>query len=122
MKDNDIANIHFDRVHRIGHRKAGSSKHRPIVAKVANFKSKTAIMERAKELKGTNCSISDQFPPEILRRRKLLLPAMADARKQGKRAKLSVDKLFIDGILYRNSETTYWITGGDSPPPNNGAH
>lgn len=74
MQDRDMVNIHFDRVHRIGQKRAGSLKHRPIVAKVTNFKSKIAIMERSRELKGTNLSVTDQFPPEILRRRRILQP------------------------------------------------
>lgn len=63
MTDTDAANTHFNRVHCIGARKAGSTKHLPIVAKAVNSKTQSFIMERTRELKGTSFSLSDQFPP-----------------------------------------------------------
>ncbi|CAL9692525.1 unnamed protein product [Knipowitschia caucasica] len=74
-------------------------------------------MGKAGELKGTGLGLTDQFPGEIMRRRKLLQPVLAEARAAGRRAKISIDKLYIDGKLYRNSKTTYWLTGGDDAEP-----
>ena len=70
---------------------------------------KYAVMSKGGELKGTNYAISDQFPAEIMRRRRLLYPIMAEARQRNKRARLFADKLYIDGKLYRNYRITYWL-------------
>ena len=70
-------------------------------------------MSRGKELKNTSYSISDQYPAEIMGRRRLLYPVMAAARKENKNARLFMDKLYIDGNLYRNSNITFWLSGGD---------
>lgn len=87
-----------------------------MVAKVLDTKMKISIMERRKELRGTNFSINDQFPPEILKRRRILHPIMTEARKSNRRTRLAIDRLFsdIDGKLYVNPDTTYWLGGGDN--------
>ncbi|CAL9687714.1 unnamed protein product [Knipowitschia caucasica] len=113
MEEGEARRIQVARAHRLGREREGDSRGRPIVAKLLDPRHKTTIMGRAKELKGTKLSLSDQFPPEIMRRRRLLQPVFAEARSAGKRAKLSVDKLYIDGVLYRNSKITYWLTGGE---------
>lgn len=113
LEDGEVQRIQLARTHRLGHRREGATRSRPIVAKLLDPRHKTVIMGKAKELKGTGLSLSDQFPPEIVRRRKLLQPVFAEARAAGRKAKLSIDKLYIDGELYRNSKITYWLTGGD---------
>ncbi|KAH3840225.1 hypothetical protein DPMN_113672 [Dreissena polymorpha] len=45
-------------------------------------------------------SVSDQFPKSIQARRKIQLPAMVSAKKDGKAAYLSYDKLYIDNRMY----------------------
>ncbi|KAH3803810.1 hypothetical protein DPMN_098376 [Dreissena polymorpha] len=45
-------------------------------------------------------SVSDQFPKTVQARRKSLLPAMINAKKSGKSAYLSYDKLYIDNKMY----------------------
>ncbi|KAH3695823.1 hypothetical protein DPMN_083281 [Dreissena polymorpha] len=44
-------------------------------------------------------SVSDQFPKTVQARRKSLLPAI-NAKKSGKSAYLSYDKLYIDNKMY----------------------
>ena len=114
MDQSVVQNIQLARVHRIGKPKGAKDKHRPIVAKLAVSKDKSTIMARGRELKGSTFSITDQFPPEIMKRRRLLYPVMSEARKSGKTTRLIVDKLYIDGALYRNSQMTYWLSGGDN--------
>ncbi|XP_052783261.1 uncharacterized protein LOC128219493 [Mya arenaria] len=58
----------------------------------------------AKQLKGTNFGISEQYPREVMEKRRKLIPIMIDARKQGKDACIRVDKLFIDKQLYKESD------------------
>ncbi|KAM3619221.1 uncharacterized protein V6R79_004722 [Siganus canaliculatus] len=114
MKPEDAGAVRFSRVHRLGRTKPDQQRRpRPIVAKVVDSKMKSTVISRGKELKGSNYSISDQFPPEIMNRRRLLNPVMAEARKAKKNARLFIDKLYIDGALYRNSRITYWLTGGN---------
>ena len=73
---------------------------------------KYAVMSKGKELKNSGYSISDQFPAEIMSRRRLLYPILTEARKNKKNARLFMDKLYIDGSLYRDPSITYWLSGG----------
>lgn len=113
MKDNLKMDDHEVEAHRLRQAEASRWRSRPIVVKVVDSKIKMSIMERGKELQGPNFSISDQFPPEILRRCRLLQSIMTQARKNNKKAHLVIDKLYIDGKLYSNPEVTYWLGGGD---------
>lgn len=113
MEQSVVQNIQLARAHRIGKLKEAKDKPRPIVAKLAVAKDKSTIMARGRELKGSTFSITDQFPPEIMKRRRLLYPVMSEARKRDKTTRLIVDKLYINGALYRNSQITYWLSGGD---------
>ncbi|KAJ8342030.1 hypothetical protein SKAU_G00319580 [Synaphobranchus kaupii] len=81
MRASEAEAIRFSRVHRIGKAKVGQQRSRPIVAKVIDSKMKSSVMAKGRELKGSNYSINDQFPFEILRRRRLLYPIMTEARK-----------------------------------------
>lgn len=103
----------FSRVHRLGKARNNQQRPRPIVAKVLDSRMKAAVMSKGRELKNSSFSISDQFPAEIMRRRRLLYPAVVEARKSKRNVRLSVDKLCIDGKPYRNSRITYWLSGGD---------
>lgn len=98
--------ITFHRVHRIVQQTKGP---RPIVAKFEHYKDKELVKGRGKELKGTTFGLNDQFPKEIQERRKLLYPILKDSRKNNKRAYLIVDKLYIDGQLYRNASTPWLL-------------
>ncbi|XP_060603233.1 uncharacterized protein LOC132756234 [Ruditapes philippinarum] len=49
--------------------------------------------------------ISQQFPVEVMERRRKLVPVMLD-RKDGKEAYLAADKLYIDEHLYRDGATS----------------
>ena len=94
-------NIKIDRSHRIGKIRIGASKPRPIVAKFNFYPDKERILTNANKLKGTRIGISEQFPEEIVKERKRLFPIMKKARDDGRRVKLTRDKLYIDGQLYR---------------------
>ena len=91
--------INIVRAHRVG--KFIPGKVRPIVAKLES-ESKSLIKQSLKHVKlqHTEYNVSDQYPPEVKDRRKQLIPVMLDARKQGKRAVLVRDKLYIDNQLY----------------------
>lgn len=48
-------------------------------------------------------------PRDILQRCKQLLPIWKQLMKEGKRAVISVDKLYIDGQLFREKNMTPWL-------------
>ena len=97
MKIERAALIKFDRVHRIG--KYDASKTRPVVASF--FQEREMVRKSAKNLEGTQYSVGQQFPKEIRAKRKELLPTMKRLKDEGQNAYLSVDKLYVDGKLYK---------------------
>ena len=54
------------------------------------------VLRNAFKLRGKPVSIHEQFPAEIENRRKQLYPVMKQAKKDGKMAIMTRDKLFID--------------------------
>ncbi|CAL9685162.1 unnamed protein product [Knipowitschia caucasica] len=116
MDQRVVQDIQVARAHRVGKPRGASERPRPIVTKLVAPKDKSTIMARGQELKGSTFSMTDQFPQEIMKRRRLLYPVMAEAKKNNKRVRLMVDKLIIDGSLYRNSKITYWLSGGGGRP------
>lgn len=102
-----VKNITFHRVHRLGPR--GGNRHRPIIAKFEHFQQKVLVRSKGRELKGTSFGMNDQFPREINERRKVLYPIMKEHRQKGKRTALVVDKLYIDGQLFREPSITTWL-------------
>ena len=93
--------IRFERVHRSpGHPITG--KVRTIVAKFTFFKDREMVRNLWKNLSGTRFQMFEQFPPEILEKRRRLVPQMKDARSKGKRAWIAYDTLYIDGKAVRD--------------------
>jgi len=104
-------NIHFDRVHRITSRRSQSNDRnlqpRPIIVKLTHFQDKFFIMSFIKNLpRGTGFGVSDNFPKEVDEVRKVLYPILKAAKREKKAAYFNVEKLIIDGILYRGEETS----------------
>ena len=96
----DARQIEFQRVHRNG-RKI-SNKPRPILARFLRFTDREKVRKKAKELKGTNFVIYEDLPKELIDRRRVMLPKLKVAKKQGSRAYFSVsepDKLYVNGTL-----------------------
>ncbi|XP_052222380.1 uncharacterized protein LOC127838566 [Dreissena polymorpha] len=88
--------MRFERVHRSpSHPVHG--KVRNIIAKFTFFKDRELVRKQWKHLTGTNYQIHEQFPPEVLEKRRKLVPHMKDARKEGKRAWIAYDTLYVDG-------------------------
>ena len=101
--------IKIDRAHRIG---ANQDKHRPIVAKFHNFAHRELIRKSAHKLKDESESrafgIAEQFPSEIVKRRKILLEIKKELHLAGKKSTMSVDKLYMDGHLVKDARI-YWV-------------
>ena len=102
----DEENIHFDRVHRITLRRSQSNgrslQPRPIIVRLTEFQDKFFIKSFIKKNlpRGTGFGISDDFPKEVDEVRKML------RKRQKKAAYFNVEKLIIDGALYRGEETS----------------
>lgn len=91
--------IKIDRAHRFGRRDQRTGN-RPIVAKFNFYQDRDEIKSKGKQLGGTTFGISEQFPAEIARRRRVLMPKFKQAKREMKNARLIKDKLYIDGAMY----------------------
>ena len=81
-------------------------KPRPIIAKLSFFKDKARIFRYVKNIDpNLKIGVADDFPKEIEDIRKELLPVLRKAKKQNKWAHFNVDRLIIDGQVYRGPET-----------------
>ena len=106
----DEESIQFDRVHRVSTRRVSSgtpnSKPRPIIVKLSSYHDKEFIKSFIKNLtKGRNLGISDDFPKEVEEMRKKLYPVLKAAKQEKRTAFFKVERLIIDGLLYRGPET-----------------
>ena len=89
--------IEFHRVHRMGRKISG--KTRPIVAKFVLHKDRETVRRAAPQtLKNKPFGVNEQFPREINEKRKQLYPLFKQAKHEGKRASLKIDKLYIEGV------------------------
>lgn len=109
LSPDTVNNITFHRVHRVGQKRVDATRPRPIVAKFEHFKQKELVQRQGRQLRGTDYGLNDQYPPEIVRRRKVLLSIRKQKISEGKRAALSVDKLYIDGKLFKDRDITPWL-------------
>lgn len=90
--------IKLHRAHRVG--RYNPTKIRPIVAKFVYYPDRENVRRNANKQKDKNRGIGQQFPKEIMEKRKKLVPIMKKAREDGQEAYISVDKLYIDKKLY----------------------
>ena len=91
--------IYFHNVHRLKPRGSGNPA---IIAKFVYHKDKAAVLQAARScLPGKPFRVYQQYPQEISDRRKDLVPVMKDLRNKGHRARIVVDKLYVDGQLYQ---------------------
>ena len=93
---NDAENFRFERCHRMNVR----FKPRPIICRFNYFPDRNAVWQAKKLLKGTKIVIDEDFAPEVVERRKSLLPIMKRARELKHRAFIVVDRLHIDDRVY----------------------
>ena len=86
---------HVESVHRMGAIFQGSS--RKIVAKFNLFKEREMVRKQWKNLENTPYYVHEQFPREVVAKRRQLIPTMKEAKRNGKNAWISYDTLYIDG-------------------------
>ena len=58
------------------------------------------VARHGKNLQGLNYGVNDQFPQEVMNRRKNLFPILRKARQNQIRAVIKVDKLYINKVLF----------------------
>lgn len=91
-----VNSIKFERVHR-SPSEPQPGRIRSIVAKFTYFKVRETVRKQWKSLSGTPYNVFEQFPPEVVAKRKKLAPKMKEARRQGKRSYIVYDTLYVDG-------------------------
>jgi uncharacterized protein YdcH (DUF465 family) len=89
--------IKFECVHRMGNFSATSAYPKKLVAKFVFFKDREYVRRQREHLQDSDFFLHEQFPPEIAARRRAHIPAVKAAKRQGKRAWLSYDTLYVDG-------------------------
>ena len=109
MPKEEVADVEFERVHRIPTRRSEEydpGKPRPIIAKLSFYKDKFRIFQYAKNIdRSTKTGVAEDYPKEIDKMRKELLPVLRKAKKENAQAAFNVDKLIINGQIYRGPET-----------------
>ena len=95
MAQDLVDGIVFERVHRVGQNVLGRS--RAIVAKFSLFKDRETVRKLRSKLNGTKFYINEQFPKEVVEKRKKLLPRKKAAKRDGNKAWIAYDRLYIDG-------------------------
>ena len=81
------------------------TKPRPIIAKFSFYQDKEYVMSKVKNLKGTGIGISHDYPKEIDVIHEKLYPVLKKAKQGNQSAFFKVDKLIINGQVYRGAET-----------------
>ena len=93
--------IKIVRCHRLGPKRQNVSRPRSMIFKLHLFGDRERIWKQKSKLKGTQYWLSEDFPNEIKKRRRILEPIAKHARIQfSQKATVSVDRLIIDGRSY----------------------
>ena len=93
-----VDTLKIERAHRIGtSNKSIQHYSRKIVVKFTYFKDRETVRKERTNLKGTQYFIHEQFPPEVIEKRKQLVPKMRSAKQEGHSAWIAYDTLYIDG-------------------------
>ena len=90
--------IEIQRVHRVG--KSINGKPRPILARFLRFQDRERILSQGFKLKDTEYMILQDFPQEIIEKRRKKMPKLKEAKEKGLRVSFSKsepDKLIING-------------------------
>lgn len=96
IKQDIKINIEFsevNKIHRIGHKKPEDDKPRPILCSFVNNWKKKEIIQNKKDLK--KIYITQDYPKEVLQKRKELQTELVEERKKGNIAYLRYDKLIV---------------------------
>lgn len=102
-----VDNIKTERVHRMGppgnHRGTNDRRPRRIVCKFNMFTDREMVRKLSHKLRGTNAYITEQFPPEVTAKRRVLVKRMKEEKAKGHSAWISYDTLYLNGNPVRDS-------------------
>ena len=103
----DMNEIRFERVHRLPTRRnpRRSKNTRPVIAKFSFYQDKEFVWSKVKNLKGTKIGISNDYPKEIEEIHTKLYPVLKKAKQEKQSAFFKVDKLIINGQVFKGTET-----------------
>ncbi|KAJ8377991.1 hypothetical protein AAFF_G00249280 [Aldrovandia affinis] len=92
----DNSQMVIEHAHRTGNPSGYSGKRpRTIVIKFLRYKDKMAVLSKAKDLKGTNIYVNDDYTEAVKQKRRELIPAMKTAREWGDIAYIRFDRLIV---------------------------
>lgn len=103
IPEEEVKKIHFERAHRLGQRKE-QGKPRPVVVKFSHSRRKEEVLALSKKLQGTRFFMTNQYPFEVVEKRRKLIPVMKTLKGKGHNTRLVADKLYVDGALYKFEE------------------
>ena len=92
-----VDEMKLERVHRLGPFSQNPNYDRNIVYKCNLFADRELVRKRKFKLDKSTYYIHEQFPPEIVAKRRRLVPKLRDAKTEGKSAWISYDTLYVDG-------------------------
>ena len=94
LNSSDIERIHF-----VG---PATSQSRPVLMRLHHYKNKLAIMDKRSSLKKRGIFVSEDYPKEILDRRKVIVPTFFKSLNvcPNQNPKLLVDSLLLGGKKY----------------------
>ncbi|XP_045188329.2 uncharacterized protein LOC123546200 [Mercenaria mercenaria] len=72
-------------------------KSRRILCKFSFFGNREMVRGQSKNLRDTNYYVSEQFPSEIMAKRRQLIKRIKEEKKAGKHAWVSYDTLYVNG-------------------------
>ena len=98
----DIEQHHFEIAHRLGKK----SKDAPIIARLLNNRDKMKILKQKQKFRDDGVLVLEDFPPEIVRRRRIFSTVLAAAYNLPEKYKafLSVDKLVLNVKAYNHND------------------
>ena len=105
IKENEIQGSLFDRVHRLGPKRAGQDRPRPIIARFSSYKDKEWVLKQDYKLKNSRFGVSEDFSKPTLQIRSELITKgkiVKDKHEFIKGYRLTYRRL---SLKYENPET-----------------
>ena len=106
IPSDSVDDICFERVHRMTTR-VNSTKPRGIIVKFSFYQDKEYVWSFVRNLKDSGIGMANDFPREIDKIHEKLYPVLKSAKKAKQKAYFKVDKLIINGQVYRGEETKH---------------
>ena len=96
----DVASRDIEHVHYTGRQRG--KENRPVLVRFTNYKDKERILKARDNMNRLHISVHDDFPVEVIQRRRVLLPIFYKSREAHRELnpKLVVDRLMLGGQVY----------------------